>query len=376
MWHWPSFWMLSLWNQVKLLEHACDISKRGCCHLWLSYRWQTCVSQLWIQDCRILCRANEDMVWWCLMSHVLDTQQNENILVMIHVWCVKGWPRFWQDCVQDSIACPLMRCTRKPSTLCWGMSLWSGCFRNMLVAWIPCIFDWSATDWSDIEADTMADGRRLAFEDSRKLGVTCKATLRKKTNHHESPITPGKEISTKTFFCCWPSPWGGDNCGGGHCKEWKPFGENLREKHRGTWWNCSRNPRWLRWTPKPLKQVQLDLTCQRWRSGIACACAKNGPHVMLVSGSMLPFFVLRFFLQSLVMYRQFITEVAIVLKGHQSSNGRDWSTSSWAPELHWWCPLLDQSLASFGFQDSLPRLCPWCRHCAWAQPRKEQWKQC
>lgn len=25
------------------------------------------------------------------------------------------------------------------------------------------------------EADSMADGRRLAFEESRKLGVTCKA---------------------------------------------------------------------------------------------------------------------------------------------------------------------------------------------------------
>ena len=53
----------------------------------------------------------------------------------------------------------------------------------------------------------MADGRRLAFEDSRKLGVTCKATLRKKkTTHHESPITSGKEISTKTFFFVDLSP--------------------------------------------------------------------------------------------------------------------------------------------------------------------------
>ena len=47
----------------------------------------------------------------------------------------------------------------------------------------------------------MADGRRLAFEDSRKLGVTCKATLRKKkriTMNHQS--LQGRKFQRRPFF--------------------------------------------------------------------------------------------------------------------------------------------------------------------------------
>lgn len=50
------------------------------------------------------------------------------------------------------------------------MSLWSGCLRNCLVFEKRSLYGQP----SGLEADTMADGRRLAFEDSRKLGVTCK----------------------------------------------------------------------------------------------------------------------------------------------------------------------------------------------------------
>lgn len=73
----------------------------------------------------------------CLMSHVLLDASNKMKTYSswsICMWCVKGWPRFCgQDCVQDWIAYPLMSSTRKPSTLCWGMSLWSECLGNCLV---------------------------------------------------------------------------------------------------------------------------------------------------------------------------------------------------------------------------------------------------
>lgn len=161
-------------------------------------------------------------------------------------------------------------------------------------------------------------------------------------------------------------PWGGHHCGGGHCEEWKPFGEKLgRKKPTGiknerNWSASSWNPL-ARWTRKPLKQVQLDLTCQRWRSGI------------LVSGGMLPFFWCLDPCNACNV--QTPSLLKLLLKGHQSSNGRDWSTSSWVPELHWWrwcAPKLTvasfggfriHSLESASGADIVPEL------------RKEQWKQ-
>ena len=64
MWLWPSFLMRLSSNPVKLLEHACVTSKRGCCLRWLSYQWQTCEFQPLIHDCRILFRVSEDGQWW------------------------------------------------------------------------------------------------------------------------------------------------------------------------------------------------------------------------------------------------------------------------------------------------------------------------
>ena len=72
MWLWPSFLMRLSSNPVKLLEHACVTSKRGCCLRWLSYQWQTCEFQPLIHDYRILFRVSEDGQWWMLMFVLLQ----------------------------------------------------------------------------------------------------------------------------------------------------------------------------------------------------------------------------------------------------------------------------------------------------------------
>ena len=78
----------------------------------------------------------------------------------------------------------------------------------------------------------MADGRRLAFEDARKLGVTCKVRRSTQIGRRDLPVSC--HVLSPSFRPLQLASSGCDAGGRGHCQERQPVGEGLTRMLRCT----------------------------------------------------------------------------------------------------------------------------------------------